>query len=127
MHTRSASTQFDWRLLAGDALALLVVVIIGLRFHGESSLARLPFTFLPWLLAWILAGLPLGLFASEQPALGALAGRTLWAMALASPLAGVLRAAWLGTGALPVFVLVMGLLSTVAIFVWRAIYGWLRR
>lgn len=126
MHTKFGWTDFDWRPLAGDALALLVVVIVGLRFHGETSLARLPFTYLPWLLAWLLAGLPLGLFASERFAFGALAGRTLWAMALASPLAAVLRAAWLGTGALPVFTLVMGLLSAVAVFVWRAFYGWLR-
>jgi hypothetical protein len=42
---------------------------------------------------------------------------------LAAPLATVLRAAWLGTAALPLLVLVMGLASALAILIWRVVYA----
>ena len=127
MQTGIVVKECDWRLLAGDALVLLGVVFVGLRFHEQTSLARLPFTFIPWLLAWLIAGLPLGLFSGMRPGFAVLSGRILWATLLAAPLGVVLRAAWLGTAALPLFALILGGVSALALLAWRVLYLLLSR
>lgn len=116
--------RFPWLLTIGDALALAVVVFIGLRTHEQASLTRLPFTWLPFLVAWLLAGWVVGAF-DAQSSTRQILGRVLLGMLLASPLAVVLRAAWLGTSVLPLFVLIMGATSALGLLVWRTLYMWL--
>ena len=121
----SSPAKFTFAVFAGDALAILLAVLFGLRFHQaeDALLSRILYNWLPWLLAWLAAGWPLGLFAApSRLAWGAL-GRLLWAALLAAPLATVLRSAWLGTAVLPLLVLVMGLASALAILVWRVVYA----
>jgi hypothetical protein len=121
----SSPTKLSIAFFAGDALAILLAVLLGLRFHQseDALLSRILYNWLPWLLAWLAAGWPLGLFvAPSREAWGAL-GRLLWAALLAAPLATVLRSVWLGTAALPLLVLVMGLASALAILVWRVVYA----
>lgn len=116
--------RIPWLLIFGDAVTLAVVVAIGLRTHQQESLARLPLTWLPTLAAWLLAGWTVDAFA-ERMSFRQMLARVLLATLLASPLATVLRAAWLGATVIPLFVLVMGATSAAGLLIWRALYGWL--
>lgn len=113
-----------WILLAGDAAALFLAVYSGFQFHGTEEVwaTRLQFTFLPWLAAWLLAAYSLGLYEAQTARSWRQAWRVFLAAVLASPLAAVLRAAWLSSTAIPLFVLIMGLVSAFAILVWRMLY-----
>ena len=48
-------------------------------------------------------------------------------MILAAPLAGFLRAAWLGTDVVVIFVVIFGGLSALAVSAWRGVYWLLAR
>ena len=113
----------QWKLFVGDALALALAVFFGLQFHqlGEQVVQRFGYTFLPWTLAWLQSAPAFGLyrqinFSAEQ------IGLVLWAMALASPFAAVLRAAWLGSSVMPLFTLIMGVVTALAIILWPLLY-----
>ena len=110
-------------LMIGDALAIALAVIYGLQFHQlEGQIAqRFAYTFLPWLLAWLFSAAPLGLF-NQNTFTTRQIGLILWAMTLASPLAGLLRAFWLKGTVLPLFVLIMGSVTALSIIVWRLVY-----
>jgi hypothetical protein len=111
-------------LLLGDALVLAAATVVGFATHDTlgSAGARLLTTFLPWLAAWLLLGPALG--ALEEPRPGARPALwAAWGMLLAAPLAAVLRAAWLGTAVLPLFVAIMGGVTALGIFLWRWFYG----
>jgi len=109
--------RFSWLPLSGDAAALLVVTAVGFAAHGELHTAawRMAATFLPLLLGWLLAGGALGCF--RRTACRPL--RLLWAVALAVPLAAWLRGLWLARPVPPVFVLVLGGFTALALGVWR--------
>lgn len=112
-------------LFAGDALALAIITVIGFASHGEVGAAYLPrmlTTFLPLVAGWFLVAPWLGAFRTQA----ARDPRQLWrpplAMALASPMAAVLRAAMLGTAALPLFTLILGASAALGMLVWRALW-----
>lgn len=111
-------------LLVGDAVVLVAGTLIGFATHGELASAglRMLTTLLPMSAAWFAAALPLQLFA---PAVTA-QGRELWrvwsACLFAAPLAAVLRALWLGSTVLPVFVVIMFLSFGTLFFGWRALF-----
>jgi hypothetical protein len=111
-------------LLLGDLAAIGIAVWIGLQFHqlGETIWQRFPFTFVPWSLAWYFVAAKFDLLHWKKVTL-AQVGQILMAMIIASPLAAMLRAAWLGTAALPLFALIMGAVTAFAIIVWRLIYS----
>lgn len=112
----------SYAVLIGDALALAVVTLIGFASHGEGISWRMASTYFPLLAAWGLAGGALGLLrASKQPPSLV---RMLWAAILMAPLAAWLRALWLWTPVLPIFVLVLGSTATLALILWRYAY-WL--
>jgi hypothetical protein len=46
-------------------------------------------------------------------------------MVLAGPLAGWMRALWLGQGVAPIFVVVLGGISALSLLAWRTIYMFL--
>ena len=114
-------------LLLGDLMAIGIAVWIGLQFHqlGETVWQRFAFTFLPWSLAWYIVAAKFKLFQSKKMTANQI-GQMILAMILASPLAAVLRATWLGTTALPLFTLIMGAVTLLAIFIWLVIYSSIR-
>ncbi|NMB88844.1 MAG: DUF3054 domain-containing protein [Chloroflexi bacterium] len=121
METRTPSTPYG--LLAGDAIAILAVTLLGFVTH-DSSLAtpRWLSTFLPVCAGWALIAPWMGLYdpgPRDDP-------RQLWriplAMLLAAPLAGWLRGFWLNSPVIPVFVLVLGLTSAAGVLLWRALW-----
>ncbi len=114
----------QWILIVGDTLTLLITVAIGFQSHETLSifLQRFAFTFFPWTLAWIFVAPRFGLFEIPQLKLGKQSVQVVLAMLLVSPLAVVLRAAWLGSAALPLFALIMGASSALALIVWRTIF-----
>ena len=112
-------------LLAGDALVLALVTLVGLATHGELGQAgvRLWPTFLPLLAAWLLVAPHLAAFDPQKTLQWRSLWRPFWAMVLAAPLGVLLRSLWLGTSAIIVdFVLVMGGLCSLALLVWRILY-----
>jgi hypothetical protein len=111
-------------LLIGDAIAILAVIFVGLRFHqSEEMLAsRLVINFLPFLLAWLLAANTLGLLRPPRPTTWIGFGQLLLAAIFTAPLGAVLRGLALNRPILPVFVLVMLLALSIGLLIWRAIY-----
>jgi hypothetical protein len=110
----------NYIIVAGDALVIFLLVWVGIRFHQGEPGGRVLFTLLPFAFAWALAA---GLLGMLRP----LAWRELWrvlpAMLLAAPLGAVLRSAWLGTAALPIFTLVLGGTLAAGLLVWRALFN----
>lgn len=106
-------------LVIGDALVILALMILGLNFHQSDAGERLLPNLLPFLAAWALVAVLLGLWAAPT-------WRGLWrvlpAVALAAPLGAVLRAAWLGGVALPLFTLIIGATLALGLAVWRALH-----
>jgi hypothetical protein len=112
-------------LLAGDALTIATLTLVGFYTHGSLAFAgtRIWATFFPLLAAWFLAGAAAGVFAREnlQPPAGL--WRPVLAMLLAVPLFSLLRALALGDSTIPVvFVLVITVAGVAAMLVWRGMY-----
>ncbi|MBX3049728.1 MAG: DUF3054 family protein [Anaerolineales bacterium] len=111
-------------LLTDDALAIFLVTYIGLKFHSLDAILmdRLPYTFLPFLLAWVSAAVALRLYRPS------VAGqwKQLWRVPLAALLAAVpaaaLRALWLDIPFTPLFALIMGLVLAGALLITRSLY-----
>jgi hypothetical protein len=123
--------QFDpgWLvLLVGDICTLLLVTLFGFATHGtmETAGTRMLSTFIPLVIAWLLVAPHLRVFKKAVTSEWKELWRPFWAMVLAAPLAAWLRGAWLGAPILPIFVVVLGGISALAILAWRALY-WLWR
>ncbi len=111
-------------LLTDDALAIFLVTYVGLKFHSLDALLmeRLPYTFLPFLLAWVSAAVALQLYRPS------VAGqwKQLWRVPLGALLAAVpaaaLRALWLDIPFNPLFALIMGLVLAGALLLTRSLY-----
>jgi len=118
-------------LVLGDVLTLAAATLIGFATHQELSTAFMPrmlTTFLPLLAGWFLVAPWLGLFDRRV----VLNPRQLWravlAMLLGAPMTGMLRAAWLGSTALPLFVLILGSSAGALLLLWRTLFFfWQRR
>jgi hypothetical protein len=116
-------------LLIGDGLAILVVTWIGFLSHKESLLSpRWLTTLLPVAASWALVAPWLG---NYRPDLTCNPRQSWWraalAMLLAAPLAGFFRALMLDTLVVPIFVVVLGLISAVGMSVWRLAYALITR
>ncbi|HEX9597733.1 MAG TPA: DUF3054 family protein [Anaerolineales bacterium] len=111
-------------LLIDDAIAILVVTLIGLGFHQMEAVLwdRLPFTFFPFYLAWVLAAAALQLYSPARAGDWAQLWRVPIAAAIATLPAAALRSLWLATPLVPAFVLVMGLAIAVGLLVSRGLY-----
>ena len=116
-------SSHNYLLLAGDALILGIVTVAGFASHGTLGTAgqRMLTTFLPLLIAWILIAPHLGVFNRELLADWRQLWRPFWAMILAAPLATFLRGAVLGSPILPIFVVVLGGISALALLAWRVV------
>jgi len=111
-------------LLVGDAIVLLLVTFIGFASHERLSLGilRILSTFVPLLTGWTLIGFHVGVFDPAKTADPRQLWRPFWAMVLAGPFAGWMRALFLGTGVAPIFVVVLGGISALSLLAWRALY-----
>ena len=117
-------------LILGDVLAISAVTVIGFATHGEASVAlaaRMLTTFLPLTLGWFLLAPFLGLFNSEIVSNPRQLWRPVLAMALAGPLAALLRALLLKTVVIPVFGVVLSGSAGLGMLAWRALWCWLKR
>lgn len=115
-------------LMLGDAFALLLVTVLGFASHGEAgAVMRMPSTLLPLALGWVAGAVPLGLYEVPHWRDWRSLGRVLWAVVLAAPLAAWLRALWLHTAVLPVFVAVLGAFTALFMLLWRAAFVYFLR
>jgi hypothetical protein len=111
-------------LIIGDAVTLAIVTVFGFASHGTLDTAgmRVLTTYVPLLVAWFLVAPHLGVYDEARVADLRQLWRPFWSMVLAAPFAAWMRGAWLGTAILPVFVVVLGGISALAILLWRFIY-----
>ena len=117
-------------LLAGDALALLLVTLLGFATHGEFSLAFLPrmaASFIPLCLGWFLLAPSLGLLDDRTTRLASELWRPAFVMLFAGPFAALLRSILLGDTVVPSFAIVLSLMAAVALTLWRLVWFLLRR
>lgn len=124
MQNRSNLQRFV--LIAGDIITLAIVTVIGFASHGTADTAgsRMLTTFIPLVVAWFLIAPFLQVYDTQFSLDGRQLWRPLWAMILASPMAAWLRGLMLSSPILPIFVIILGGVSAVAILVWRGIF-WL--
>ncbi len=118
------------KLIFGDILMIAILTVIGFASHGETDLAFIPrigTTFFPVLISWLLLAPWFGLFDEELTADPKLLWRVPLAMLLAAPLATVLRAALLGSAALPLFTIILGSSFALGMLVWRAAYSFIMK
>jgi len=118
-------TKYQWGLISGDIIAIFLTVAIGFRNHETLNIffQRFAFTFIPWTFSWLLIAPKFQLFDDPAQKLTAQIKKIIFAMVIASPLAAILRAAWLGSTALPFFALIMGASSALRLIIWRIIYS----
>lgn len=117
-------------LLLGDLLTLTLVTMLGFLTHdrADAGLMRFLASLLPFALGWLLAASPLNLLNSQQIQQRPCPHHILWATLLAAPFAGWLRAFWLQTTVIPIFVLVLFATNALGLILWRtAFWFWLRR
>lgn len=113
-------------LIIGDIITFAFVTVIGFASHGTAGTAgsRMLTTFIPLVVAWFLFAPFFHIYDKEVFLDGRQLWRPLWAMILASPMAAWLRGLFLNSPILPVFVIIIGGVSTLAILLWRGIF-WL--
>jgi len=93
------------------------MILLGSAFHQSVIAERFQFTLFSFWGVWLLAAVAFSLYA-------AVSGRSnqLWpvpvAMLFATLLGGALRAAWLGSALIPIFVFVTAATLTLALLVW---------
>jgi hypothetical protein len=111
-------------LVSGDIITLALVTGLGFATHGTlgSAGSRILTTFIPLLMAWFAVAPFLGTYDQQRIIKPSELWRLGWSMILAAPLAAWLRGAWLNAPILPIFVLVLGGFSTLAILIWRAVF-----
>jgi len=111
-------------LLIDDAVAILIVTLLGLRFHQIDAVLgeRLPFTFIPFYLIWVLAAAALKLYQPQIAGQWAQLWRVPVGAAIAVLPAAALRALWLGTPLVPLFALIMGGAIALGLLVSRSFY-----
>ena len=117
-----------WRyyLIIGDILTLTIVTVFGFASHGTAGTAgsRMLTTFIPLLAAWILIAPHLKVYDRDIALDGRLLPRQVPALVVAGPMAAWLRGVLLNSPILPVFVVILGGVSALAILTWRGLY-WL--
>jgi hypothetical protein len=119
-----------WILVLGDAASLAVVTAFGFAFHQEFEAvgsSRFLATYFPLLAAWLVTAGGLGALDPDRADDPRQQWRPAVAVLLATPIAAVLRSAWLGTPPVTVFIVVMAGVSLVSLGVWRTAHLLARR
>lgn len=109
-------------LVIGDLVVFGLVTAYGFAMHAEldSAGARMLTTFAPLCLSWFMIAPFLGCYDLRNATDWRQLWRPFYGMVLAGPLAGWLRAILLGNAPImPIFVLVLGGISALAILIWR--------
>ncbi len=113
-------------LLIVDIFVLASVTVAGFARHGEAGSAglRMLTTFIPLLAGWFLIAPFFGVYDPARAGDVRQLWRPFYAMVLGGPFAGWLRGVLLGNApVLPLFVVVLGGFSALAILAWRALYA----
>ena len=123
---QNRSNLWRYYLIVGDILTLAIVTVIGFASHGTSGTAgsRMLTTFIPLVAAWLLIAPHLKVYNRDIALDGRQLWRPFWAMVLAGPMAAWLRGVLLNSPILPLFVIILGGVSALAILTWRGLY-WL--
>ncbi|MGD9091429.1 MAG: DUF3054 domain-containing protein [Anaerolineales bacterium] len=113
-------------LILGDVVTLALVTVFGFASHDELGTAgvRMLTTFIPLVVAWLLIAPHLKVFDLAIVSNPRQLWRPFWAMVLAAPMATWMRGAWLRSPILPIFVVILGGVSALALFAWR-LFFWL--
>jgi hypothetical protein len=112
-------------LMLGDILILGIVTLVGFASHQalDTAGAHMFTTFLPLAAAWFLIAPHLKVYDLGTVSQPKELWRPFWSIWLAAPLMGLLRALWLDTLVVPIFVLVIGGVSSLAILLWRGLFA----
>ena len=115
-----------WLLYTGDALAVVVLTLIGFASHDELALAYLPrmaATFFPVVIAWLGIAPWLGLFADNLAFKQNLHLRITFAALYASAMAAFLQSLILQTDEVAVgFLFGLAGAAVVSMNIWRWLY-----
>jgi hypothetical protein len=117
-------------LITGDLVTLAIVTLVGFATHAElGAVARMPTTFIPLVISWLLVAPFFGVFDLPRIQSWKSLWRPFYAMVVAGPLAAWMRGMWLGAPILPIFVVVLGGFAALGLLAWRIIFWflWLRR
>ena len=112
-------------LILGDLIAIALVTLIGFATHGEADVSfvpRMAAIYAPLSISWFLLAPSLGLFQPETTSLPKQLWRAAWAMLFAAPLAAVLRGFLLNAPVIPIFAVVLALVSALGMVLWRALH-----
>ena len=111
-------------LILGDALALLLVTVIGFVSHRETDASFLPRAaalFVSLVSGWFLLAPVTGLFDSERVHAGRPFWRPAWTGFFAAQFAVTLRGLILQSSVQPIFAIVLGLTTALGMTLWRAL------
>lgn len=108
-------------LALGDVLVLAVVTLWGFATHDslQSAGSRLFTTFIPLVAAWFLLAPHLQAYDLQRTKRWQELWRPFWSMVLGGPLAAFLRGALLNRPIVPLFVVILGGISALALLAWR--------
>lgn len=112
-------------LILGDVVTLAILTVTGFATHGEtgtSFLPRMAAAFVPMAFGWFVLAPWLGLFDDVVIAAPKNLLRVPLAMLFVTPLAVILRAAWLSSAGLPIFALALGGANMIGMLIWRGLY-----
>jgi hypothetical protein len=113
-------------LVAGDIGVYLLTTLVGFARHRELSAAplnRIAATWIPFSAAWLAFALMLGLLDPDRLRDGPRLGRVLAAAVVAAAVGAGLRGLWLGEGLSGIFVVVMAVVTSGSMLLWRSLYG----
>lgn len=113
-------------LILGDLLTAAAVTLAGFASHNTlgTAGARIWTTFLPLIIAWGLIGAHVGVFDLQRAVRPRQLWRPFWAMILAAPLFGLMRAWMLGVDSISAtFLVVLGGIGALSLLAWRAIFA----
>jgi hypothetical protein len=121
-------------LIGGDLLILLLFTWVGRSSHslpGTDILADLT-TAAPFVISWFVLAPWFGLFRAEvSQTWQKFVPRLLLVWLIGGPLAGLLRALFLGRpipeGIIPIFVVITMIIASLFMLVWRLGYSWWAR
>jgi len=129
VRTRVGSPKFAAVLAGGDALAVVVFVLIGSFDHGFGiDPARVLVSAAPFVLGWFVVAVPLGLYGdrTRSPVRAFGLGAVAWALAVG--IGGLLRSTSYFPGASPLtFLLVTFAFGGTLIVGWRLLVAFVTR
>lgn len=112
-------------LWIGDLITLVVFTLVGFWTHDnlDADPQRMLATFVPMLVAWLVAAAPAGALDLKSARDFRQFWRPGWAMFLAGPLAVTLRGLILNRPVAPLFALILAGSGVIAIFIWRGLFA----